>query len=211
MLVVGGSEGRTGAALLTARGAHRGHAVGDEWRLGHQAGAEAPFLHAVRRAAAVQVDLVVAEVIDREARAGGEGLRVGAAELQRQRVFGGVEAEVPGRVAVQDGAGRDHLGVQQHALRQQAREVTEVARRPVEHRRDRQAAGRGERVMRRAGSGRHAGAVARAPILLRCCGIRGGCERAGHHSSPSLPRLSPLSFASSSGCSISVCARQSAA
>ena len=41
---------------------HRGDAVADQRRLRHQAGAEAAFLHAVRRAADIEIDLVVAEV-----------------------------------------------------------------------------------------------------------------------------------------------------
>ena len=42
------------------RVAHRLHAVGHELRLGHQAGPEGAALHALARAAAVEVDLVVA-------------------------------------------------------------------------------------------------------------------------------------------------------
>ena len=45
------------------RVAHRPHAVGDQRRLGHQAGAEAAGLHALGRAAAVEVDLVVAPAL----------------------------------------------------------------------------------------------------------------------------------------------------
>ena len=41
----------------------RGHALGHQRRLAHQAGAEAAALHPVGRAADVEVDLVVAEVL----------------------------------------------------------------------------------------------------------------------------------------------------
>ena len=50
------------------RGDHRRDAVGDQRRLLHQAGAESPGLHAVGRAADVEVDLVVAPLLRRCAR-----------------------------------------------------------------------------------------------------------------------------------------------
>src|SRR3712207_5537547 len=56
-------------------------------------------LHPVRRTADVEVDLVVAEVLP-DARGGGEIGGVGAAELQRHRVLGGIEPEQPLPVAV---------------------------------------------------------------------------------------------------------------
>ena len=82
------------------RGLHGGDAIADQRRLGHQAGAEAPFLHAVRRAADIEVDLGVAEV-GADARALGERLRVRAAELHRDRLLGRIEARAaaPGRRA----------------------------------------------------------------------------------------------------------------
>ena len=63
------------------RVAHRLDAVGDQRRLGHQAGAERAALHPLARAAAVEVDLVVAPALA-EPRAGGELGRLAAAELQ---------------------------------------------------------------------------------------------------------------------------------
>ena len=47
-------------AHLSAGVAHRLNAVGNQLRIAHQAGAEHPVLHAVRRAADVEVDLIVA-------------------------------------------------------------------------------------------------------------------------------------------------------
>ena len=67
----------------------------DELGLRHQAGAEAALLHPVRRAADVEVDLVVAEVLADARAACGELRRIGAAELQRHRMLLGVEAEQP--------------------------------------------------------------------------------------------------------------------
>jgi hypothetical protein len=62
-------------------------------RLGHQAGAERAALHALARAAAVQVDLVVAPA-RAQARACGQVGRIAAAQLQCDRVLAGVEIEV---------------------------------------------------------------------------------------------------------------------
>ena len=42
---------------------HRGDAVGHQRRLRHQAGAEAAVLHAVRRAADIEIDLVIAKIL----------------------------------------------------------------------------------------------------------------------------------------------------
>ena len=50
------------------------------------------------------------------------------------------EAEMPLQIAVQDGAGVDHLGVEQGAGCQQTVEVAAVPIRPVHHRRDAEAA-----------------------------------------------------------------------
>ena len=67
--------------------AHRLHAIGDDRRLGHQAGAEAAGLHALGRAAAIEIDLVVAPA-RAELRARGEQRGIAAAELQRKRMLG---------------------------------------------------------------------------------------------------------------------------
>ena len=96
---------------------HRLHAVGHQLRLGHEAGAERAALHALGRAAAVQVDLVVAPALA-QLRAGGEVGRLAAAELERDRVLRGVEVEVPRDVAVEERAGGDHLGVDDRVRRQ---------------------------------------------------------------------------------------------
>jgi hypothetical protein len=59
---------------------HGLHAVGHQARLVHQAGAESAALHALARAAAVQIDLVVAP-LRTQARGMGQVRRLAAAEL----------------------------------------------------------------------------------------------------------------------------------
>ena len=115
--------------------AHGLDAVRDERGLRHQAGAEAARLHAFGRAAAVEVDLVVAPALA-QLRAGGELRGIAAAQLQRQRMLGGIEIEVMRDVAVRERAARDHLGVEPRARRDEAQEVPAVAVGPVHHRRD---------------------------------------------------------------------------
>jgi len=61
-------------------GADGGHAFRDQLRRAHQAGAEVAALHAIGRAADIEVDLVVAKVLA-DARGGGQGRRLGAAQL----------------------------------------------------------------------------------------------------------------------------------
>ena len=119
---------------------HGRDAVADQGGLGHQAGAEAAFLHAIGRTADVEVDLGVARV-GADARACRERARIGPAELHRHRVLERIEAEEPCAVAVQHGAGRHHLGVDQRAAREQAMEVPAVPVRPFHHRRDAEAMG----------------------------------------------------------------------
>ena len=60
--------------------AHGCHAVAHELGFGHQAGAKATILYSIRRAAAVQVDLIIAPLFT-EPGAGREIRRRGAAEL----------------------------------------------------------------------------------------------------------------------------------
>ena len=110
-------------------------ALGDQRRLRHQAGAEAAVLHPVRRAADIEIDLVVAEILA-DLRSGGEIARVRTAELQRHRMFAGIEAEQPRAIAMDDGAGGQHLRVEPGAPRHQPVEHAAVAVGPVHHRRD---------------------------------------------------------------------------
>ena len=117
------------------RALHGGDAVGDQRRRLHQAGAERARLHAVGRAADIEVDLVIAERLADPRRLGELG-RIGAAELQRDRMLLGVEAEQPVALAMDDRVGHHHFGVEQRAARQLAMEEAAMPVRPVHHRRD---------------------------------------------------------------------------
>src|SRR5581483_10245880 len=66
---------------------HLGDARAHKRGLGHEASAEAARLHPVRRAAHVEVDLVVTE-IRADPRGLRELVRIAAAELQRERMLG---------------------------------------------------------------------------------------------------------------------------
>ena len=106
--------------------------------LGHQAGAEAALLHAVRGAADVEVDLVVAEALADRGGLGEPG-RIGAAELQGDRMLLGAERQQPLAVAMQDRLRRHHLGVEPRAPRQQPMEEPAMPIRPIHHGRDAEA------------------------------------------------------------------------
>ena len=69
-----------------------GHAVGDQVRLAHQAGAEASRLDPVGWAADVEIDLVIAERFA-DPRGLGQLGRIGAAQLQGDRMLDRVEAQ----------------------------------------------------------------------------------------------------------------------
>jgi len=127
--------------------AYRPHAVGDQHRLGHQACAEGAALHALARAAAVQVDLRIAPRLA-DARSPRQRVGLAAAELQRHRLLDRIEAEQPLEVAVQHGAGGDHLGVEPRPAGQVPVEDAAVSVGPVHHRRDAEAP-----VVRAAGGG----------------------------------------------------------
>ena len=132
----------TVTGIATAR-LHGGDAIADQRRLRHQAGAEAALLHAVGRAADIEVDLVVAEVRADARATAASAARIAAAELQRDRMLGRIEAEQPRAVAAQHRAGGHHLGVEQRAARQQAMEEPAMPVGPFHHRRDAEAARQG--------------------------------------------------------------------
>src|SRR4051794_16865321 len=87
----------TDAVLHRHRQSHhladRPHASRDQRRLGHQTGAEGAALHALARAADVEVDLVVAVALT-EPRAMHQVFGLAAAELQRDRMLGRAEGEM---------------------------------------------------------------------------------------------------------------------
>ncbi len=118
--------------------AHRGHAVMHQRRLSHQARTKRAALHALARAAAIQVHFVITPLLC-EFGARREVCRLAAAELQGNRMFLGIEVQMPRHVAMEQGAAGHHLGVQARALRDLAMEVAAMAVGPVHHRRDGQA------------------------------------------------------------------------
>ena len=113
---------------------HRRDAGSDALGLEHQRGTEAARTHAVARAADVQVDLVVARV-GADLRRRRELGRIAAAELQGDGMLGRRELEETRRVAVEQRACRDHLGVEPRARREEPHEVPEMPVRAVHHRR----------------------------------------------------------------------------
>ena len=140
---------------------HRAPAVGDGLGLGHQAGAECALLHAVARAADVDVDRVVAGALGQHRRLAHQ-FRLAAADLQHDRVLLGVECQQPIGIAVHQRGRRDHLGVEHGGRRQQTVEKPAVPVRPVHHRRN------GERYLV------HASSLASGPV-----GSTGGATQAG--------------------------------
>ena len=119
---------------------HGGDAIADQFRLGHQARAEASLLHAVRRAAGIQIDLVETG-IGADARAFRQRARLGAAKLQRHRMLGRIEAQEPRAIAMQHRAGGEHFGIEERAARQQPMEEPAMPVGPFHHRRDGKSAG----------------------------------------------------------------------
>jgi hypothetical protein len=119
------------------RVAHRAYALRNQRRLRHQARAEAPRLHALRRTAAIEIDLVVAPALA-QARRVREHRRVAAAQLQRERMLLRIEVEMARHIAVHKRGGRDHLGVQPRATRDLAQEEPAVPVGPVHHGRNTQ-------------------------------------------------------------------------
>jgi hypothetical protein len=119
---------------MPIRSLHGGDAVADQRGLRHQARPEASLLHALRRAADVEVDLVIAEV-GADPRAAGERRRIAAAKLKGHRMLCRIEADQPVAVAMQHGAGRHHFGVDQRPPRQQPMEEPAMPVGPFHHRR----------------------------------------------------------------------------
>jgi hypothetical protein len=89
-------------------------------------------LHALGRASAVQIDLVIAVRLP-ERRAAGKIGRLAAADLQRDRMFSGVEAQVPLDVAVDKRASGYHLGVNHRMRRKLAEKEPAMPVRPIHH------------------------------------------------------------------------------
>ena len=111
---------------------HRLHAIGHQQRLSHEASAEGAALHTLARTTAVQVDFVIAPLLA-QLRAMRQISRFAATQLQRDRMLFGVEAQMPRHVAMDQRAGRDHLGVEKRVAGQQPMEVTAMPVGPIHH------------------------------------------------------------------------------
>ena len=117
------------------RSRHRRHAFADQRRLAHEARAEAAALYPVGRAAAVEIDLVVAK--PGADRCGlGEPLGLRPAKLERDRMLGLIKADQPLARAEHDRVRRHHFGVEARAARKQPVERPAAPVGPVHHRRD---------------------------------------------------------------------------
>src|SRR4051794_38973421 len=114
------------------RALHRLNAIGDQRRLRHQAGAKTAVLHPVRRTTDVEIDFVVAEILTYLSRCC-EIASIGPAKLKRDGMFAGIETEQPLTIAMQDGPGRQHLGVEPSVPGHEAVEDTAVPVGPVHH------------------------------------------------------------------------------
>ncbi|MNN33726.1 hypothetical protein D3C81_1474950 [compost metagenome] len=119
------------------RALDRRHAVGHQFRLAHQAGAELARLHPIRGAADVQVDLVIAIGLA-DPRRLCQLRRVRPAQLQGDRMLDRVEAQQPLAVAMDHRRGCDHLGIEKRPAAQGAVKRPAVAVGPVHHGGDRQ-------------------------------------------------------------------------
>lgn len=113
---------------------HRRNAIADERRLAHQAGPEGPALDAIGRAAAIQVNLVIAE-IGADLRRLCQQRRIVAAELERDRMLDIVETDQPLPVTADHSLRRHHLGIEPGAARHQAMDDPAMPISPVHHRR----------------------------------------------------------------------------
>ena len=111
--------------------AHRLDAIGHQGGLPHQTGAEAAILDAIRRATHVEVDLVIATLFG-QPRTAGQIRRVAASQLQGERVFLLAVAQIIS-LAVDDGAGGHHLGIEQGLAGHQTVEITAMPIGPVQH------------------------------------------------------------------------------
>src|SRR5690606_12635145 len=78
-----------------------GDAVSHQFGLCHETRSKAPALHAIARTSAIQVDLVIAELLADACRSG-ELARIATAELQRHRMLLWIEGEQPLPIAPDD-------------------------------------------------------------------------------------------------------------
>ncbi len=112
---------------------HFPNASGNDVRVRHQAGAEPAVLYPVRRAADVDIHLVIPGLC-RFRGSFRHQHGIAAAELDGQGVLGRIKAQQGIRITVMQCIRRDHLRVQACARAQQPHEIAAVPIRPVHHR-----------------------------------------------------------------------------
>ena len=136
------------------RFAHGAHAVAHQFRLGHQAGAETAHLHPVRRAADIEIDLGIAEILA-PLRGLGQECRIAAANLQCHRLLAVLKAQKPLAVAMADRLRRNHFRVKKSMRRELTVEDAAVPVGPIHHGRN------GKAVAGRCHDGAHVAADGR--------------------------------------------------
>ena len=109
--------------------------IRDQARVGHQTSSEGPLLHPLGRTPAIQVDLIVAPACAKPGTVR-EIRRIAATELQRHRVLLRIEIQVTRQIAMQQRAGRDHLGIDTRPGCDQPMQVAGVLVGHVDHGRD---------------------------------------------------------------------------
>src|SRR5262249_55939525 len=95
---------------------------------------ESATRHALARAAAVEIDLIISGVLP-SARRRGELSGITASQLQRERMLLRIESEQPRAITAHDRRGGGPLGVKQHVSQEAAQEEAAMAVGPVHHRR----------------------------------------------------------------------------
>ena len=97
------------------RSLHGRDTVCDQRRLCHQTCAEAAFLHALRRATDIEINLGIAEI---RADPGAARKRAGiaATELERNRLLGRIETDQPLAIAVQPRIARSNAKLARRKL-----------------------------------------------------------------------------------------------
>ena len=113
-------------------------AIGHQTGLVHQTGAKRAALHAFAGAAAVEVDLVIAPLRTQTGALRQIG-RLAAAQLQGNRVLARIKTKMARNIAMDQGTGGHHLGIEQGVLAEQTVQITAVPICPIHHRRNRHA------------------------------------------------------------------------
>ncbi len=113
-------------------GTHRCNTIRHELWFCHEAGAESSFLNPVRRAANVQIDFAIAEILTNSG-----GIRqqagIAAAELEGHRLLKRIKAQEALAVAMANGLGGHHFGIKQGVPGQVAVKDAAMPVGPIHH------------------------------------------------------------------------------